>query len=250
MRIGPFCTALVLGTTSCAPNSAPETPLPPSSIVVGSGGWNRSASYLYRVDDGVIVIDLGWWGARSALERGLRALGATPDDVVAVFLTHTHRDHLGAWRLVRAAPFNLAADEAPLLLGEAHHGGLVPGWTDRILPTDLPGRDDVDVRSFGDDTAFVFGGDTLRAFLVPGHTRGSVAYLFRGRLHVGDAVAHTTLAGYRPALEVYSADMDDARRSVAWLRDRVEPYAVESVCTAHAKCSLATDAFWNDLLED
>lgn len=40
---------------------------------------------------------------------------------------------------------------------------------------------------FSKDTVFVFGRDTLHAFLVAGHTAGSTAYLFRGVLFVGDA---------------------------------------------------------------
>src|SRR3712207_6998395 len=53
---------------------------------------------LFRsTDSGVIAIDLGWGEAGWALRRRLRELDAAPEDVTDVFLTHSHRDHIGAW---------------------------------------------------------------------------------------------------------------------------------------------------------
>ena len=56
-------------------------------------------SYLVRTDDQVILMDLGFnpEGADpSALERNMRALGVSLDQVTMLFISHTHGDHVGA----------------------------------------------------------------------------------------------------------------------------------------------------------
>lgn len=239
---------LVLAAHGCAAHVPHDLRAAPSATVVTSRDPSRSAISLYRVDAGIIVVDLGWWAAADALVSGLAELDATPADVIAVFLTHAHRDHVGAWRLVRHAPFHIAEAEAGLLFGEMRYEAWVPRWAEKVLPSDLPGRGDLHLRTFASDTTFAFGNDTLRAFLVPGHTPGSTAYLFRGRLHAGDAIAHTRASGYRAALRPYSDDVDDARASLRWLRARLAPLRVDTVCTAHLKCAAATEAFWTDVL--
>jgi glyoxylase-like metal-dependent hydrolase (beta-lactamase superfamily II) len=201
------------------------------------------------VDAGILLIDLGWWGAERALDGGLKELGATREDVVAVLLTHSHRDHIGAWRSVRHAPFYLAGPEVDLLFGRKQHGGWIPRWAARIKKRNLPSPDEIEVRAFDSDTVLVFGSDSVHTFLLPGHTAGSAAYLFRGTLFAGDAIAWTRLSGFRVARGGYSDDVEQARRSLESLRDRIAPYRVEWICSAHLKCREVTEELWIDLLE-
>src|SRR5688500_9725774 len=65
-----------------------------------TGPW-RSMVCAARTDSGVMVVDLGWAGAGHRLRGKLRGLGVAPADVTDVFLTHSHRDHIAAWRTVR-----------------------------------------------------------------------------------------------------------------------------------------------------
>lgn len=235
----------MLAVVGCSPVPAPLQS-PPQRTAVLTGGANRSMVFLAWTAEGVVVIDLGWFGAERQLRAGLAEIGARTSDVAAVFLTHSHRDHIGAWRLLRDAPFHLAAPEQPLLLGRAAHGGLIPRLADRLLPPDLPQEGELELRVFSSDTAFVFGSDTLRAFLVPGHTRGSAAYLFEGVLFAGDALARPPRRGFRSALPGYSDDVAQGSRSLADLWLRVAPFRVEYVCTAHAKCAPFTPALVRD----
>ncbi|MGH7465944.1 MAG: hypothetical protein ACREK1_12260, partial [Longimicrobiales bacterium] len=129
------------------------------------------------------------------------------------------------------------------------HGGWIARWAEKIRRSDLPVPGDVTIRTFDSDTSFVFGSDTLRVFLAPGHTAGSAAYLFRGNLFAGDAIAKTWLSGFRPARGGYSDDTAEALRSLESLRERLAPYEVRWICSAHLKCSAVTDEFWADLLE-
>lgn len=209
---------------------------PRANAIPTAWPWN-SMVYAAWTSDGVVVIDLGWTGAGGALRDGLRELGAGPEDVRHVFLTHSHRDHVGGWRLVRHASFHLAGDERALFEGRAHHPDLLSRLGDALLPDAGPRPDQVRVQSFSADTVFALGRDTLRAFVVPGHTAGSAAYLFRGVLFAGDAVHRSYLTGYGTALPLFSADDGRNRESIRWLVERLRPYHVEWMCTAHAKCA-------------
>ncbi|HKP75990.1 MAG TPA: MBL fold metallo-hydrolase [Longimicrobiaceae bacterium] len=208
-----------------------------------TGPW-RSMVYAAKTDSGVVVIDLGWAGAGGKLRRRLRSeLGVAPADVTDVFLTHSHRDHIAAWRTVRGARFHLWQPEQPLFEGTRQHADF-PSRAARANAGDAgPRHGEVDVRAFAGDTAFVIGRDTLWAYSTPGHTLGSASYLFRGVLFVGDAVARKPLRGYGGADPLFSLDTRMNRQSLIGLFARVPMDRVRWVCNAHAKCSPPTEHF-------
>ena len=204
-------------------------------------------TYLARTADGVLAIDLGWSANQEPLARALRTLGAGVADVRWVFLTHSHRDHVGAWPMLRHARVYIAAAEESLLVATRSHDGWIPRTMERINPTELPSGGELTVRTFSKDTTIVIGVDTLRAYLVPGHTPGSVVYLFRGVLFLGDAVTSTVSGGFAPARRGFSSDPHGAAKSLAALWPRLPPEAVRYACTAHARCAAYTTAFLEDV---
>ena len=216
---------------------------PPYSYAVATAPPWQSMVYAARTDSGVLVVDLGWYGAGRELRRALGRLGAKPEDVTDVFLTHSHRDHIGAWRTVSKARFHLAAGEADLFQGAAHHGDLPSRAGEAVLGNPAPWLGEVTVRPFTADTVFTFGGDTLRAFLLPGHTRGSAAYLFRRVLFMGDAFAWHLVGGIRGADEIFTENAEENRANVRALLGRVLPLGVDWACNAHAKCVRPDSAF-------
>jgi glyoxylase-like metal-dependent hydrolase (beta-lactamase superfamily II) len=220
---------------------------PKQSAVALTGGPGTSMVYLARTADGVIAIDLGWWHNRGPIEAALRELDAAPGEVTDVFVTHSHRDHIAAWRLLRRSRFHLAEAERPLLFGDGQHRGWVPRLIEHIKPSGLPRPNEIDVRPFARDTTFLFGKDTLYAFLVPGHTAGSTVYLFRRVLFLGDAVTHTPWGGFGSARRGYSDDAALAAANLAALWPRLPPGSVRYVCTAHARCRSYSDAFLEDV---
>ncbi|HEX8829620.1 MAG TPA: MBL fold metallo-hydrolase [Longimicrobium sp.] len=207
-----------------------------------AGPW-RSMVYAARTDSGVVLVDLGYVGAGGKLRGKLRALNAVPADVTHVFLTHSHRDHVRAWKTVRHARFHLWAPEEPLLLGTRGHGDFPSRTARRVFGHGGPRPGQVDVRPFAHDSVFALGGDTLWAYPVPGHTPGSAAYLFRGTLFVGDAVARKPLRGFGGADPFFSADTRMNRQSLLGLFARVPMERVRWVCNAHGKCARPTDRF-------
>lgn len=207
-----------------------------------TGPW-RSMIYAARTDSGVVLVDLGWAGAGGRLRKRLGGLGVAPADVTDVFLTHSHRDHIAAWRTVRGARFHLWQPEEPLFDGRRKHADL-PSRVARANANDAgPRPGEVDVRAFGGDTTFVIGSDTVRAYSVPGHTAGSAAYLFHGVLFVGDAVARKPLRGYGGADPFFSWDARLNRQSLLGLFARVPMDRVRWVCNAHGKCASPDERF-------
>lgn len=235
-----------LAFTACSRAIAPLVS-PGESAVALTGGPNTSMIYLARTSEGVLAIDLGWWGSERALERALRELGATRRDVAMVFLTHSHRDHIAGWRSVRHARFHIAAAEQFRLVGDTAHRGWVPRLGDRIKPVELPRAGQLDVRTFARDTAFVFGSDTLRAYLVAGHTAGTTVYLFRGILFLGDAVTYSRRRGFAPAKPRVSDEPRVAAENLERLWPRLPPGGVRYVCTAHAHCAPFSNGFLADV---
>jgi glyoxylase-like metal-dependent hydrolase (beta-lactamase superfamily II) len=241
--------ALSLIAASLAGCSRAIAPLvrPRASAVALTGGTNTSMVYLARAGDRVIAIDLGWWRSGAAVRDALRELGASPADVSDVFLTHSHRDHIGAWRLLRTSRFHVADKERPMLLGDSDHQGWIPRFAERIKPSGLPRARDIDVRAFSSDTVFVFGADTLRAFHVEGHTAGSTVYLFRGLLFLGDAASYTPWSGFGSARRGFSDDAAAGATNLAALWRRLPRGAVQYVCTAHARCHAFSPEFLADI---
>ena len=234
---------LALATAGCTLNLGALQDPPRAAAVPTAFPW-ESMEYVARTDAGVIVIDLGWYGSGKALRKALGRVGAKPEDVTDVFLTHSHRDHIGAWRQVSQARFHLFAAEAPLFTGREHHVDLPSRVGRALLGDPAPWPGEVAVEPFGRDTAFVLGRDTLRAFELPGHTAGSAAYLFRRVLFVGDALFHTIVSGWNPSRRIFTANGTLNAAALASLRVRVRPYPVDWICTAHAKCARADSAFW------
>ena len=241
------CLVLAASLAGCSRN-LDEVTQPPRSTVVTTAGPNHSMIYLARVDDGVVAVDLGWWGAEGALERGLAELGADTADVVAVFLTHSHRDHIAGWPAVRGATFHMGAAEVARFTGVEAHEGWIARTADDLIAAPLPEPGELEIRSFDGDTAFVFGADTVHAFSIPGHTSGSAAYLIRGVLFLGDAASRRPFAGYVPAKAGYSDDTARSRRELAALFDRLVDYDVHWACTAHGDCARYDAEFRRDVL--
>ena len=243
---------LLVIPTACASRGPAPLEALPDAVSMTTGGANQSMIHATRTDTGILLVDLGWWGAEESLEKELARLGAEVEDVTDVLMTHAHRDHIRAWPLVSHATFHMAEAERDHFHGLSQAEAMVPRLADRLLPPERPKPGEVEVRSFAGDTTLVFGADTVRTFLVPGHTAGSAAYLIGDVLFVGDAVAHTLTGGPQPALALYSDDAALARESLHTLRARLRNLGLEPawICTAHARCEEGGEGFWTQVLAD
>lgn len=212
---------------------------PPHAVARTTTGPWASMIYLARTDSGLIAIDLGWTGAEQALADAAADLGATPADVRRVFLTHAHRDHMAGWPLVRPARFVIGAAEVPAFTGQAGYRGWAARMGDELNEYPRPQPGELDVLAVGADTAFALGRDTLFAFPVPGHTPGSMAYLFRGILFGGDAINWRPGSGFQGARPEFSDSVALSRESLRALWARLAPERTRIMCSAHGKCALS-----------
>ncbi|HEY0023937.1 MAG TPA: MBL fold metallo-hydrolase [Longimicrobium sp.] len=245
-RLLAACLLASVAAAGCTTNVS-NIEGPRANAIPTAYPWN-SMIYAARTDAGVILVDLGWQNAEDALRRGLAQIGARPEDVTDVFLTHSHRDHIAAWPLVRHARFHVGAGEDALFSGRAGHADSPSRLAEIGIGNPAPWPGEVNVRAFQRDTMFVLGADTVRAFVVPGHTAGSAAYLFRGVLFAGDAVNRSYFTGFRPGFPIFHDDEHQNRASLADLFERVKPYDVQWVCTAHGKCARPDERFMQKVL--
>jgi glyoxylase-like metal-dependent hydrolase (beta-lactamase superfamily II) len=195
--------------------------------------------YLARTDSGLVAIDLGWTGADEALDDAAARLGAVPADVRWVFLTHAHRDHIAGWPLVRQARFVLGAAEVPHFTGDSAYRGWITRLSDDLddYPTPRPGE--LELLGLGSDTTVILGRDTVYAYTIPGHTPGSMAYVFRGILFGGDAINWRPVAGFQGARPEFSDSVGESRESMRRLWAIIPSGRVRIACTAHGKCGVA-----------
>lgn len=140
--------------------------------------------------------------------------------ISGVFLTHMHLDHLTGMRDV--------PNDAPIFTGpgESSEVGLVPRLLRSATDQALEGKGALNELQFGSDGLLdVFGDGSFWAIHVPGHTRGSLAFLARSThgpvLLTGDA-CHTRW-GWDHGVEPGSFSEDKAlsRTSLARMRELV-----------------------------
>ena len=215
---------------------------PPNAVAATTTGPWASMIYVARTDSGVIAIDLGWTGFEETLPRLLSAINATPADVRFVFLSHAHRDHIAAWPLVRQARFVLGRDEVPAFTGSGGYAGWAAKMGDELNAYPRPKEGELALVTVALDTAIVLGRDTVFAFPIPGHTPGSVAFLFRGILFGGDAINWRPGSGFQGARPEFSDSVAQSRESLRALWGRLPLTRTRIMCSAHGKCAVADPA--------
>jgi glyoxylase-like metal-dependent hydrolase (beta-lactamase superfamily II) len=213
------------------------------------------SSYVFGSDGGLVLLDTGWDADESwaALVAGLGTIGAAPQDVHGVLVSHMHFDHVGlAGRLRAASGAWIAmhpADRAVLagfgrrdaeaaagqeaaflrLLGAsaaeaAEATGPAAGYA-RFGRMAVPDRDLTD-----GDLADVPGW-RLRAMHTPGHTPGHLCFVDEPskRLFAGDHI----LPRITPNISLFSGDdhapLADYLTSLAKVRD----LDVDEIMPAH-----------------
>jgi glyoxylase-like metal-dependent hydrolase (beta-lactamase superfamily II) len=155
-----------------------------------------------------------------------RGLGA--EAVKAIFLTHGDRDHIsGAVAFPKAQVMALAADVA---LAEGRESRMLK-WLFSPKPTGVHVA-----RSLSDGEVVDFSGVTFRVYAVPGHTKGSAAFLARGVLFMGDSAESTSEGALAPAKRLTTDDPTLNRASLAKLAERLAPSAAEvkAIAPAHS----------------
>ncbi|MFE9422465.1 MBL fold metallo-hydrolase [Kitasatospora sp. NPDC006697] len=157
--------------------------------------------HLVRLEDGFAAVDTGVPGTAPAVLAALRQLGAGPERLRQILLTHSHIDHMGsAAELVAAsgaellagagdaavisgrqpepqpvhtpveaelhrkvsAAFGTATAPTPLPVDrELTEGAALPGWTEPVQVLEVPGHTPGGIALFLPESGLLFSGDII-----------------------------------------------------------------------------------------
>jgi metallo-beta-lactamase class B len=175
-------------------NRADDPLIPPTKVFDNVYAIGRTGTMVYAITTtaGIVLIDAGYGDQlESVLLPGLRAVGLDPANVRYVLLGHGHGDHFGGAsffqergaRVVLSAPdWDLVeAPPAPPRGG----GAAAPGPAAPQAAQPRPPKRDM-VASEGQ--AITIGDVSFTPVMIPGHTPGSMGYIFPvkdgGRTHM------------------------------------------------------------------
>jgi metallo-beta-lactamase class B len=180
------------------PNNFSAPPLDPVQLFdnLYAAGNSETVVYAITTSDGIVLIDSGTAAeVETVLVPGLIELGLDPADVRYVLLGHGHSDHYGGANYFQqrfgARVGTTEADWATI--AQAASSG---------RPGDTPAPDrDLVIR---EGELIVVGDTTITPVEIPGHTPGSLAYIFPvfdgTERHVAGLFGSTVLAAaYTPA---------------------------------------------------
>ena len=173
--------------------------------------------FIIQDDAQYIVIDCAT--DKTTVAEQMNKLGINPDEVVAVLLTHTDGDHVGALDLFNKAKLYMSKEEEQMINGKKSKFlwfGNSISRTDYIL---LENRQTVQI-----------GNLKIEGILVPGHTAGMMAYLINDKyLFTGDILSLKE-GKIAPIPAFFNMDNDKAVESMEIIRHIP---AAEYIFTAH-----------------
>ena len=132
-------------------------------------GTRQHSSWALRTSEGIIIIDTNFaWATQPEIIDGLTTLGLDPRDIKYVIISHAHGDHdQGAAELQRRYGAKVvmgAADWESTLQRPATAAGGVPTRDVAVAPEG--------------STKITLGDTTVTAVPTPGHTPGTLSYVF------------------------------------------------------------------------
>ena len=134
---------------------------------------------MFIVQDGKQYIVVDCANDKKIVAEQMKKLGIFPDSIVAVFLTHTDGDHVGALGLFNKAKLYMSKEEEQMINGKKSRFL----WFGNSIPR-------TDYTLLEDRQILYVGNLKIEGILVPGHTSGTMAYLINDKyLFTGDILS-------------------------------------------------------------
>jgi glyoxylase-like metal-dependent hydrolase (beta-lactamase superfamily II) len=186
--------------------------------------------FIVDIDDhSVALVDAGNDRQAAPILRALARRNLGPDAVKAIFLTHGDRDHTAGVLAFPAAVVMALAPDVALAEGRAARG--IFKWFGSPKPNGIRVS-----RALHDGESVTLGNLAVRVFAVPGHTRGSAAFLARSVLFMGDSAEATKEATLAPGKRLFTDNPGENRASLRQLATRLQSSAAEvkEIACAHS----------------
>ena len=170
----PFAFFCVAGNARAQNNGAPDLEAIKLFDNVYAVGNSETAVYALTSSEGILLLDAGFENKAEALAAQLKAVNLDPARVKYILLGHGHADHFGGARFFQTTyGTKVAASAADWdLITAPAAGGQFPGRGG--AEGAKPARD---VTLTGGQP-FQFGDLTITPVAIPGHTPGSLAFIF------------------------------------------------------------------------
>jgi metallo-beta-lactamase class B len=212
-------------------NSPNDPAITPTKIfdnvyVIGNAG---TVVYIVQTSNGLVMFDSMTAAQLEAqLLPGFQALGLDPANVRVIVVAHGHADHYGGARYFQerfgSRIYLSAADWTLMENPPAGRGGQPPP-----TPTGLPARDQV----VADGQPIAFGDFTVTPVAIPGHTPGSMGFIFpvkdAGRTRMAAMFGGTILN----AAPIPDEGLQTYLKSVARFKEATRKAGVEIVLQNH-----------------
>lgn len=198
-------------------------------VGVETGG---SYAWIVRTPRGAVLVDAGMDAAGTAILAELRAEHVSPDEVLAVLLTHGHPDHYAAAVRFPKANVLVGPGDLAMIRGDGTHYAAF-GKVMSTLMTMPPGPPEMTELVGGEELEF--DGTHFQVVATPGHSPGSVMYLYKDILFTGDSLMRKK-GGVAIVPSLFSEDSEKNRASLAALA----PLSFRKIADGHA--GVADDA--------
>ena len=209
------------------PPDGPRVEVDRGIVGVEAGG---SYAWIVRTPHGAVLVDAGLDASGAAILAELKSAGVQPQQVLAVLITHGHPDHYAAATLFPKAEVLGGADDIPMMHGDGRHYSTFGRVMSALMP--LPkGPDAVTPLRGGEQLEF--DGARFAVIATPGHSPGSVVYLYKDVLFTGDSLMRKG-DGVTIAPSLFSEDSAENRRSLI----RLERLSFDKIADGHAGVTL------------
>jgi glyoxylase-like metal-dependent hydrolase (beta-lactamase superfamily II) len=209
------------------PPDGPRVEVDREVVGVEAGG---SYAWIVRTPHGAVLVDAGLDASGAAILAELKSAGVQPQQVLAVLITHGHPDHYAAATLFPKAEVLGGADDIPMMHGDGRHYSTFGRVMSALMP--LPkGPDAVTPLRGGEQ--FEFDGARFAVIATPGHSPGSVVYLYKDVLFTGDSLMRKG-DGVTIAPSLFSEDSAENRGSLI----RLERLSFDKIADGHAGVTL------------
>jgi len=205
------------------PPDGPRVEAEPGVVGIEAGG---AYAWIVRTPHGAVLVDAGLDARGAAILAELTSEGVERDQVQAVLITHGHPDHYAAAGLFPKAKVLVGPGDLAMIRGDKAHYSTFGKIIGAVMP--MPPAPPAMTELRGDEE-LEFDGARFKVIATPGHSPGSVMYLYKDVLFTGDSLMRKK-DGVTIAPSLMSEDSERNRASLRALA----PLAFEKIADGHA----------------